>query len=44
VDTAGQVIGIDTAVFANGQGLGFAIPINTAARIMRQLIATPPFP
>jgi serine protease Do len=40
VDTAGQVIGINTAVFANGQGLGFAIPSNTAAGIMRQLITT----
>lgn len=40
VDTAGQVIGINTAEFANAQGIGFAIPIDTAKGIMRQLIAT----
>jgi serine protease Do len=30
VDLAGKVIGINTAVAANGQNLGFAIPINQA--------------
>jgi len=40
VNTAGQVIGINTAKSAAGQGIGFAIPINTAQSIMRQLIAT----
>jgi serine protease Do len=40
VDTAGRVIGIDTAKSADGQGIGFAIPIDTAKSIMRQLIAT----
>jgi Do/DeqQ family serine protease len=40
VNTAGQVIGINTAEFANAQGIGFAIPIDTARGIMRQLIAT----
>lgn len=29
VNLAGQVIGIDTAVASNAQGIGFAIPINT---------------
>lgn len=33
----GQVIGINTAIRANAQGLGFAIPIETAARIADQL-------
>lgn len=40
VNTAGQVIGINTAKFANAEGIGFAIPIDTARQIMQQLIAT----
>jgi S1-C subfamily serine protease len=40
VDMAGQVIGINTAEFENAQGIGFAIPTDTAAGIVRQLIAT----
>ncbi len=33
----GEVIGINTAIRANAQGLGFAIPIETAQRIADQL-------
>lgn len=33
----GQVIGMNTAIRANAQGLGFAIPIETAKRIADQL-------
>jgi S1-C subfamily serine protease len=40
INTAGQVIGINTAEASNGQGLGFAIPINRAKRIMQQLLTT----
>jgi Do/DeqQ family serine protease len=34
----GRVIGVNTAIVASGQGIGFAIPINMAKEIMRQLI------
>src|SRR5436309_9470842 len=35
----GKVIGINTAIVAAGQGIGFSIPINEAKAVMRQLIA-----
>lgn len=35
----GEVIGINTAILQGAQGLGFAIPINTAQKIADQLIA-----
>lgn len=35
----GQVIGMNTAIIGGAQGLGFAIPINTAQRIAEELIA-----
>ncbi|OGR36914.1 MAG: peptidase [Desulfuromonadales bacterium GWD2_61_12] len=34
---AGEVIGINSAIIAGGQGIGFAIPINTAKNIVPQL-------
>ena len=37
---AGRVIGINTAIIANGQGIGFAIPINMAKAVAEQLKAT----
>ena len=33
----GEVVGINTAIIARGQGIGFAIPIDMAARIVAQL-------
>src|SRR5438046_311924 len=36
----GKVIGINTAIVAAGQGIGFSIPINQAKEVMRQLIAS----
>ena len=38
VDIHGQVIGVNTAINAAGQNIGFAIPINLAKRIYEQLI------
>jgi serine protease Do len=34
----GEVIGINTAIDARAQGIGFAIPVNTAKGVIRQLI------
>lgn len=36
----GEVIGINTAVHARAQGIGFAIPINVATEVLDELIAT----
>lgn len=36
----GEVIGINTAIFGIGTGLGFAIPINKAHEVAQQLIKT----
>ncbi|MDQ2673396.1 MAG: trypsin-like peptidase domain-containing protein [Chloroflexota bacterium] len=38
VNSAGQVIGINTAVSTQAQGLGFAIPIDVAKPIMQQAL------
>ena len=40
LNARGQVIGMNTAIIQRAQGLGFAIPINTAQRISQQLITT----
>lgn len=38
INLKGQVIGINTAIDPRAQGIGFAIPINTAKSVVRQLI------
>jgi len=38
VDTAGNVVGINTAIIAMAQGIGFAIPANTAMWVVSQLL------
>ena len=35
----GEVVGINTAIIANGQGIGFAIPVNMAQGVVKQLQA-----
>jgi S1-C subfamily serine protease len=38
LDSSGKVIGINTAIRSDGQGIGFAVPINTAKEITPDLI------
>jgi serine protease Do len=37
LNMAGEVVGINTAIIASGQGIGFAIPVNLAKGIIEQL-------
>jgi serine protease Do len=37
INTKGEVVGINTAIVASGQGIGFAIPANMAKEVMPQL-------
>lgn len=39
LNARGEVIGINTAIIQGAQGLGFAIPIDTAKRISQELIS-----
>ncbi|HHY46382.1 MAG TPA: trypsin-like serine protease [Firmicutes bacterium] len=39
VNSRGEVIGINTAIIQQAQGIGFAIPINTARRVANEIIA-----
>jgi S1-C subfamily serine protease len=38
VDSRGRVVGINTAIIAMAQGIGFAIPANTARWVLSQLL------
>jgi Do/DeqQ family serine protease len=40
LNAKGEVIGMNTAIIQGAQGIGFAIPINTAQKVASQLIAT----
>jgi len=40
INTDGEVIGVNTAVIQDAQGLSFSVDINTAKEIARQLIST----
>ena len=37
INMKGEVVGVNTAIIASGQGIGFAIPINLARGIIEQL-------
>ncbi|MCI0408812.1 MAG: PDZ domain-containing protein, partial [Acidobacteria bacterium] len=40
LNASGEVIGVNSAISSVGQGIGFAVPINTAKAILSQLKAT----
>jgi Do/DeqQ family serine protease len=40
LNIVGQVIGVNTAIHAEGAGIGFAIPINKAKRVVAELLGT----
>jgi serine protease Do len=42
LDAAGQIVGINTAIATNSNGIGFAIPIDIARPIMEQAVAGQP--
>lgn len=43
VNMDGKVVGIDTAVASNAQGIGFAIPINDVSGLIKTVLATGKF-
>ena len=42
LDANGNVVGINTAIATNSNGIGFAIPIDVARPIMAQAVAGEP--
>ena len=40
VNLLGQVVGINTAIIAKAEGIGFAIPVDKAKRVVRELLET----
>ena len=40
VNAAGQIVGINTAVSSNAQGIGFAIPISSIKGLLKTIIST----
>ena len=39
MNLAGELVGINTAIYAEAQGIGFAIPINKAKRVVEELVS-----
>src|SRR5262249_62408056 len=39
LNTKGELIGINTAIYGKAQGIGFAIPVDRARRVMRDLVS-----
>ena len=39
LNARGELVGINTAIYQGGEGIGFAIPIDVAARVVHELIA-----
>lgn len=39
VDSRGRVVGVNTAIIAMAQGLGFAVPSNTAQRVVGEILS-----
>ncbi len=39
VNMRGEVVGVNTAIVADGQGIGFAIPVNMARKVYTELVA-----
>ena len=39
LDIRGELIGINTAIYGKAQGIGFAIPVDRARRVMRDLVS-----
>ncbi len=39
INMRGEVIGINTAIMPNGQGIGFAIPVHTAKALLPELVS-----
>lgn len=37
LDMSGEVVGINTAIVAGGQGIGFAVPVDLAKNVIKQL-------
>lgn len=37
INMEGEVVGINTAIIASGQGIGFAVPVNMAKGVIKQL-------
>jgi serine protease Do len=39
MNLAGELVGINTAIYAEAEGIGFAIPINKAKRVVDELVS-----